>query len=67
MHIKKAVDRIPRPTEAGIEKLIAAVIQEHTTPGYLVSAAKLHELVIVAYQNGRYDEACEETRAAVIW
>lgn len=57
MHIRKRSPRVPTPTAAAATSLATDLAPPGTEiPPWVV------ELVIVAYQNGRYDEACEETR-----
>lgn len=57
MHIRKRSSRVPTPTDAAATSLAA----ELAPPGTEIPAWVI-EAIIVAYQNGRYDEACEETR-----
>jgi hypothetical protein len=53
--------RIPQPSRES-----ARVLIHECSPAGFVIPPWMEELVIVAYQNGRYDEACAETVAAAL-
>jgi len=59
MVIRKPSDQVPRPSPEGIQ----ALLRVFAPAGYEVPLW-VEELIVVAYQNGRYDEACAETISA---
>lgn len=60
MHIKKKTNEVPAPSKDAVKRLAGSF----APPGTLVPDWVM-EAMIVAYQNGRYDEACAETFDAV--
>jgi hypothetical protein len=63
VRIKEPTEKIPRPSHDSLRELI----QEHAPEklNYVIPPWLLN-LVITAYQNGRYDEACAETFAMAL-
>jgi hypothetical protein len=61
MRITNPTDSIHRPARDAVQ----ALIRLHSPDGFDIPMW-LERLIIIAYQNGRYDEACSETIAAAI-
>ncbi len=58
MNISKPNSKLPKPSVTSVRALISEFTPvKDTIPEWLM------DLVVVAYQNGRYDEACAETIA----
>ncbi len=56
MYIREVSKTIPHPTNQAAKALISA-----RAPNGFVTPEWLVNLVVIAYQNGRYDEASSET------
>lgn len=65
--IDKPSNKIPKPSDAAIEKLILGCAPRNSKLVTFMPddpPAWLRDIIIIAYQSGRYDEASAETFAA---